>query len=376
MTHLGNYPGEHRRTAVHVAVRGTDAGGPFGFVASKFAHCENEKTATLASGLRGMKSLGMAIGCLMMLSSTVHAANYKLRLGHATTPESTQQLAALKFAELVKERTKGDIEIAVFPGSSLGSDQQMINLTRGGALDLVLSGSTNFNGIVAQTAALELPYIFRDSSHVYKVLDGRIGQSLLDELGKHNLKGLAYFENGWRVLTNNKRPVLTPEDAKGLKVRSTPNPYHIQALQLLGMNPSPLPISELYSALETRAFDAQEHPLPVLWSSKFYEVQKYLTLTNHAYSPIIAVMNKGKFDGLPPTHQQVIVDSARESAAYQRDLNANDGRKIIDALKKGGMQVVEQADPAPFRKIVYEPVRKAYAEKNGTDLVDAIEAEK
>src|SRR4029450_7849216 len=98
----------------------------------------------------------------------------------------------------------------------------------------------------------------RDSSHAYKVLDGEIGQSLLDELGKHNLKGLAYFENGWRVLTNNKRPVNAPEDMKGLKIRSTPNPYHIQAFQLLGMNPSPLAIAELYSALETKAFDEQE----------------------------------------------------------------------------------------------------------------------
>jgi tripartite ATP-independent transporter DctP family solute receptor len=136
------------------------------------------------------------------------------------------------------------------------------------------------------------------------VLDGTVGQSLLDELGKHGLKGLAYFENGWRALTNNKRPVRTPEDAKGLKLRSTPNPYHLQAFRLLGMNPSPLPISELYSALETRAFDAQEHPIPVLWSSKFYEVQKFLTVSNHAYSPIVAAMHKPKFDGLPPEHQR------------------------------------------------------------------------
>jgi len=210
----------------------------------------------------------------------------------------------------------------------------------------------------------------------HKVLDGKVGQSLLDELGKHGLKGLAYFENGWRALTNNKRPVVTPEDAKGLKLRSTPNPYHLQAFRVLGMNPSPLPISELYSALETRAFDAQEHPIPVLWSSKFYEVQKFLTVTNHAYSPIVAAMNKGKFDGMPPAHQQAIVDSAREAAAYHRDLNMKEARTLIEGLKKAGMQVVEQPDLAPFRKIVYEPVRSAFVEKNGVDLIDAIEAEK
>jgi tripartite ATP-independent transporter DctP family solute receptor len=311
---------------------------------------------------------------LLLLAGSAHAVT-KLKFGHATATESSQQLAALKFAELVKQRTQGEVEITVFPGSTLGNDQQMINLTRGGSIDGVISGSTNFNGIVAQTAALELPFIFRDSAHAYKVLDGKIGQGLLDELGKANLKGLAYFENGWREMTNNKRPVNTPEDAKGLKIRSTPNPFHIQAFQQLGMNPSPLAISELYSALETKAFDAQEHPLPVFWSSKFYEVQKYLTLTNHAYSPSIAIMNKAKFDAMPPQVQKALLDSAHDAAVYQRELNARDTQRIVAELKKMGIQVVEKPDTTAFRNIVYAPVRKAYVEKNGAELVNAIEAE-
>jgi tripartite ATP-independent transporter DctP family solute receptor len=325
-----------------------------------------------------MKLLGVVIGLSMALAqagTALAAATYKLRLGHASSADSSQQVAVLKFAELVKERTKGDVELSVYANSALGPDQQMITLTRGGSIDIVISGSTNFNGMVPQTAALELPFIFRDSNHVYKVLDGKVGQGLLDDLGKHGLKGLAYFENGWRVLSNNKRPVLTPDDTKGLKVRSTPNPYHIQAFQLLGMNPSPLAIAELYSALETKAFDAQEHPLPVFWSSKFYEVQKYLTLTNHAYSPTVAAMNKAKFDGLPANYQKILVDSAREAAAFHRELNARENVKIIQELKKLGVQVIEQPNMAPFRSIVYAPVRQAYAEKNGTELLKALEAE-
>jgi tripartite ATP-independent transporter DctP family solute receptor len=308
-------------------------------------------------------------------SGAAVAQTYKLKLGHASAAESSQQVAVLKFAELVKERSKGDVELTVFANSALGTDQQMINLARGGSIDIVISGSSNFNGMVAATAALELPFLFRDSNHAYKVLDGKIGQSLLDELGKHNLKGLAYFENGWREMTNNKRPILTPEDVKGLKIRSTPNPYHLQAFQLLGMNPSPLAIAELYSALETRAFDAQEHPLPVFWSSKFWEVQKYLTLTSHAYSPTIAVMNKAKFDSLPPNHQKILVDSARDAVKFHREYNAKENAKIIGELKKLGIQVVEKPDMAPFRKIVSEAVKKSYSEKNGPDLLKAIDAE-
>jgi tripartite ATP-independent transporter DctP family solute receptor len=322
-----------------------------------------------------MKIVRVVIVTMTMLVASATAAESKLKWGHAVPVDQSQHLAAVKFAALVKERTKGDIDVTVYPGSSLGTDQQMINLLRGGSIDIVSSGSSNFNGIVAQTAVLELPFTFRDSKHAYKVLDGKVGQGLLDELGKHGMKGLAYLENGWRVFTNNRRPVKVPEDMKGLKVRTTPNPYHLQAFQLLGTNPSPLAIAELYSALETRAFDAQEHPLPVLWGAKFYEVQKYATLTNHAYSPIIVVMNKAKFDAMPANYQKILVDAAREVAQYQRELNAQNEAQIIAGLKKAGMQV-EQVDMAPFRAIVSEPVRKAFAQKNGADLLNAIEAEK
>ena len=326
---------------------------------------------------RAMKLPGLAVCFAMLVAPAPEAsAVTKLRLGHASSAESSQQIALVKFADLVKERTKGEVLIAVYPGSTLGTDQQLINLARGGSIDVVVSGSSNFNGMVPQTAALELPFIFRDSDHAYGVLDGEIGQSLLDELGKHNLKGLAYFENGWRVLTNNKRPVNAPEDMKGLKIRSTPNPYHIQAFQLLGMNPSPLAIAELYGALEAKAFDAQEHPLPVFWSSKFYEVQKYLTMTNHAYSPTVAVMNKAKFDALSPEQQKAMVDCAREAVAFHRDYNAKENAKILGELKKRGLQVIEKSDPAPYQRIVYDTIRRTYVEKNGAGLISAMEGQK
>lgn len=321
-----------------------------------------------------MKLSRLFLACVMATAgASAFAAKYNLKLGHAVNATDGQHAAAVKMAELVKQRTNGEVEITIFPANQLGNDAAMINGTRGGTIDIVSSGASNYNGIVANTAALELPFVFRNAQHAYKVLDGAVGKSIMDELSPHSLKGLAYWENGWRAFTNNKRPIRTPEDAKGLKIRSTGNPYHIQAFKLLGMNPSPMPIAELYTALETGTFDAQEHPINVTWSSKFYEVQKHLTVSNHIYSPLILAMNKAKFDSLPPNFQTIMVDSAREAAVYQRDLNAQNAAKVVAELKKSGMQIIENADMAPFQKIVSDPIAKSFGEKNNAALLKAIE---
>jgi len=321
-----------------------------------------------------MKISRLLVACLIAtLGSTAFAAKFNLRMGHAVNTTDGQHFAALKFAELVKQRTNGDIEITVFPSNQLGNDGAMINFVRGGTIDIVSSGASNYNGIVPNTAAMELPFVFRNAQHAYNVLDGAVGTGVLNELGAFNMKGLAYWENGWRAFTNNKRPVNKPEDLKGLKIRSTPNPYHIQAFKLLGMNPSPMPIAELYTALESGTFDAQEHPINVTLSSKFYEVQKHLTVSNHVYSPLIVAMNKAKFESFPANYQTIIVEAAREAAKYQRDLNAQNAGKVVADLKKAGMQVVENVDMAPFQKIVSAEIAKTFGEKNGVALLQAIE---
>jgi tripartite ATP-independent transporter DctP family solute receptor len=321
-----------------------------------------------------MKMSRVLIACLVAsMGSAAFAAKFSLKLGHAVNTTDGQHAAAMKLAELVKQRTNGDVEITVFPANQLGNDAAMINGTRGGTIDIVSSGASNFNGIVANTAAMELPFVFRSAQHAYNVLDGAVGRGVLDELSPHGLKGLAYWENGWRAFTNNKRPIRTPDDAKGLKIRSTGNPYHIQAFKLLGMNPSPMPIAELYTALETGTFDAQEHPINVTWSSKFYEVQKHLTVSNHVYSPLILAMNKAKFDSLPANYQAIMVTAAVDAAKYQRELNAQNASKVVSDLKKSGMQVIENVDMGPFQKIVSEPIAKAFGEKNGLTLLKAIE---
>jgi len=320
------------------------------------------------------KALCLALAAAAMtLAPAAHAVT-NFRLAHAGPETSSQHLAAVEFVRLVKERTKGEVAIRIYGSSSLGNDQAVISGLRGGTIDMVLAGNPNFTGIVSKLNALDLPFIFNDAAHAYRVLDGATGQQLLDELGPHNIKGLAFWEVGWRCITNNKRPIRTPEDVRGLKIRTTPNPAHLRAFEALGANPVPMALGELYQALESGAVDAQEHPVEITWSAKFYEVQKHLSMTRHAYTALVLTMNKAKFDALPAAQQQVLVEASQEAARFQRELNARNETQIVGELKKKGMQVVEKVDPAPFRKVLLEKVKQTYLEKNGPEVLVAIDA--
>ena len=297
-----------------------------------------------------------------------------LRFASEAPRSDTQSMAADKMSELLKAKTNGALDLKIFSDSSLGNAQAAISGVRGGTIDLAVSGSNNFSGLVPLLGIFDIPFMFKDTAHAYRVLDGKIGQDMLDRLEAYGMKGLAFWDNGWRELTNSKHPVRTPADVKGLKVRTTGSPAHIEAFKLLGANPVPMPLAELYTALEMKTVVSQEHPLGVLWSAKLYEVQKHLSLTNHAYSALILVMNKAKFDALPPAQQKALVEAAREAAQVQRKLNNDNMAKVIADVKKAGMQVVEQVDPQPFVEAT-KPGRDTFTTKfGGADIIKQIDA--
>ncbi len=245
---------------------------------------------------------------------------------------------------------------------------------RGGTIDIAMSSSSNFTGLEPKLNVIDIPFIFKDRDHAYKALDGEIGQGLLTALEAHGLKGLAFWEVGFRAFSNSKHPITKPEDIKGLKIRTNQNPMYIQAFSILGANPVPMPLSKLYTALETKAVDAQEHPIGIFWSAKLYEVQKYFSFTNHGYTPLIVAINKAKFDALPAEQQTALVEAAKEAGKYQRQLNLENEQKIIDSLKKAGIEFVDNLDTTPFKDAVSAETRKAFIEKNGDGLVKAIDA--
>lgn len=322
--------------------------------------------------LFNLKTLAALIASAVLFSGTANAET-TLRFGYEAPRSDTQHTAAKKFNDLLKEKSKGEIKLSLFPDSTLGNAQTMIGAVRGGTIDIEMSGSPNFSGLEPKLNVIDIPFIFKNREHAYAVLDGEIGQGLLKDLEAQGLKGLAFWEVGFRSFTNSKHPVKSPEDIKGLKVRTNQNPMYIQAFSLLGANPVPMPLSELYTALETRAVDAQEHPIGIFWSAKLYEVQKYLSLTNHGYTPLIVVMNKAKFDSFSPELQQAILDAAKEADNYQRQLNLENEKEIIAKLQKAGIQVIEEVDNKPFKAIIEADVRKAFIEKNGSELVEKID---
>lgn len=311
---------------------------------------------------------------LSISAAWAQTAPIKLRFGHAHPTSDSQHVAALEFARKVKERTQGAIDIQVFPSNQLGNDNTMIAGVRGGTIDIEMSGNPYFTGIEPKLNVLDLPYLFDNMTHVAKVLDGSIGRSLLNDLESRQMKGLAFWEIGFRSLANSKRPVNKADDIKGLKLRTTPNQAHIKAFQLLGAAPQPMPFAEVYSALETKAIDGHENPPSVMLSTKMYEVQKYLSLTKHAYTASIVVMNKAKFDSLKPEYQQVLLQEATHAAAFQRDLNAKGEAAALAELRKHGMQIVESPDTEGMKKIVADETRKMFIEKNGDELLKAVDA--
>lgn len=311
-----------------------------------------------------------------LLAASGHALAAKaLRFGYETSQSDSQHIAAKKFNELLKEKSRGELSLKLFPDSTLGNAQAMISGVRGGAIDMEMSGANNFTGLSPLINVLDIPFLFRSTEHAYRVLDGAAGEQLLQSLESVGLKGLAYWENGWRDITNSRTPVRTPADVKGLKIRTNNSPMNIAAFKIFGANPIPMPFAEVYTALETRTIDAQEHPINVVWSAKFYEVQKYLSLTRHAYSPLIVVMNKAKFDGLSPELQKALVEAAREAGGYQRQLVADNQQKIIDEMRAAGVEVVTDPDRQAFSDALGGQVRDMYLKETpqGAELLKIID---
>jgi tripartite ATP-independent transporter DctP family solute receptor len=300
------------------------------------------------------------------------SAQTKLRLAHTISPEDAMHLALLEFSKKVAQRTNNAIQVDVFPSGQLGNDPKTLEGVKLGTIDIGMTGNPFFTSFAPEMNAFDLPYLFRDFDHAYKVIDGPIGQELRSGLEKNGMMPIGVLEIGFRNLTNNKKAVKMPDDVKGLKIRTTPNPAHLQAFRLLGANPAPMPITEVYLALKTGAVDGQENPIAHIYALKFHEVQKYMSLTFHAYTMANVVMNLKKFQELKPEHQKVLVESMAEARDWERKLNRQLDGEALAKIKSAGVQVEENPDREAFRKVVADATAEEYVKKFGREVVDKI----
>ena len=275
-----------------------------------------------------------------------------------------------KFAEIVEEKSGGNIEVQLFPGGMLGGDMQVVQSLQGGLVQMSTMNAGLMSGFAPDFALLDLPFLFESPAKADAVMDGPLGDALAAQLEEHGLKALAYWELGFRNLTNSQRPVASVDDIEGLKIRVVQSPIYLELFSALGANPVPMPFPEVYTALETGTVDGQENPAASILSAKLNEVQKYMTLTRHTYNPQVVLFSKPLWDQLNAEEQTLLQDAALEAGAYQRQLARDADAKAVAALKEGGMEVTELSpeEMARFREATKPVADKFAAQANPETL--------
>lgn len=297
-------------------------------------------------------------------------ATIVLRASHSCANTHPYQLGLERFAELVKEKTNGAVEIDIFHSAQLGDERANIEDLQMGTLDIAVSSTGPLGNFVEDFLILDLPFLFASYDHAHAVLDGEIGQNLLAKLDNVGIVGGAFWENGFREMTNSKHPINSVADCAGLKLRCMENQVHMDAFSALGMDPTPMAWSEVFTSLQQKVIDGQENPIAVIYSNAVYEAQDYLAITNHVYSPSVILFSKAVFDKLDPAYQTALMEAAAEAADYERSCCEDNEVAQISEMEEKGLQVT-YPDVTEFQAAM-APVYEKYAPQFGQENIDAI----
>src|SRR6266496_1807203 len=320
--------------------------------------------------MRTLYRWALAFAMIVMTAEVAHA-QATLKMNISIAQNSHYGVAIDTFAREVDKRTNGRYKIQTFYAGALGAERESVEGVQLGTLDLTLTSTGPVPNFVPEVAILDIPFLFRDYAHARAVLDGPIGQDLLTKFDAKGIKALAWGENGFRHMTNNKHPVNTPDDLKGLKMRTMENPIHIEAYRQFGILPTPMAFTEVFTALQQGTVDGQENPLSVITAAKLEQVQKYLSLTGHVYSPAVFLMNKAQWDKLSQADKQAFLDAAKEAVKANRARVDEDERKAVADLRAKGMTVAENVDKAKFQAAL-DPVYADFAKRFGQANIDRI----
>ncbi|RVJ58619.1 TRAP transporter substrate-binding protein [Sinorhizobium meliloti] len=320
-------------------------------------------------------ALGLAVPLALMTAGPALAEirDQTVKFASANNKGHPQVTGMEKFAELVKEKSGGKIEVKLFPGGTLGGDVQTVSALQGGVIEMTVLNAGILASNVKEFGAVDLPFLFNSGEEADKVMDGPFGTSLMERLPATGLVGVAYWELGFRNLTNNRHPVTKLGDIKGLKIRTIQSPIPVELFNALGANAVPLPYTELYTALETGTVDGQENPSANIINAKFYEVQKYMTLTRHQYNPQIVLVSKKFWDGLNDEEKTVLQQAAVEARDFQRKVSREQDAAALEEIRKTGMEVSELS-PEETQKLrdAVKPMIEKFSADIGQETVEAL----
>lgn len=306
-----------------------------------------------------------AAGALLLASLAASAQDVQertIKFGHLNNTDHPVSMGVKRFAELLAAKSGGKLKVQEFPSNQLGNEMQQQAALQGGVQEMSAPATTSLAGIVKEFGLVDFPFSVGSYAQADALLDGPLGQALIAKLPEKGLVALGYWDLGFRNVTNGRRPIARAEDLDGLKLRVIPNPVFLETFKAFKANPVPMPFAELYGALESRAVDGQENPFSVILSNKFYEVQKFVSATNHVYAANIVLVSKRFWDRLSPAEQRMMHEAANEARAYQRQASRDAAQKAVAELRAKGMQFneVAPAEQARMRQIA-KPVTDRFA---------------
>ncbi|MGE6579647.1 TRAP transporter substrate-binding protein [Vreelandella aquamarina] len=317
-------------------------------------------------------ALVTAISALATASIALHAqAATDISLGHTLSSTSHYSVGAEAFKETLERLSDGAFTVTEHASGSLGGEREMIEGLQIGTVDVVITSSGPLGNFVPETYVLDLPFLFENYDQARCVLDSEIGDELLAKMSDHGLVGMAWSENGFRHLTNSQREIASPADAEGLRVRTMENAVHQEAFRQMGARPTPMAFPELFTALQQGTVDGQENPITVIVATNFWEVQDYLSLTGHVYSPAIVLGSPILLDGLSEEERDWFMQAAAASVDATREEVSRLEREGVALLEANGMTVRTEIDPAPFQQAV-EPAYEIFTSQYGSDMLERI----
>ncbi len=322
-----------------------------------------------------MNKTKLTLAAAVLLVGTAVQAETILKIGYSNAINSHYGMGAVAFCDGVEKGTQGRYKCQQYPNNALGGEREMIEAVQIGTQDVANVSTGPMGNFVPEVKIVDIPFLFRDYDHARKVMDGTIGQDLLKKMSSKGVIGLAWTENGFRHMTNNKRPIVTPDDAKGLKMRTMENKVHMDGYRTFGINPTPMAWPEVFGALQQGTVDGQENPIPVVLSGKLWQVQKHFSMTNHVYSPAVLILSPAIWQKLSDPDKTVFVDAAKKASIVQRKKVNDDENSGVAQMEKEGMQVIKKVDGEAFRKAV-APAYANFAKEFGADKIAAIQAVK